>query len=303
MLELHGFPFEAMGTVCNLYFYAEDEARAQTAADQAIAEVARIETKYSRYDPESFLSHINSVAQIGGELEVDDETASLLNFAHYCNAQSDGLFDITCGILRRAWGDFSEEHLPEKGAIEKLLPLVGMEKIRWSTPRLAFPVPGVELDFGGLGKEYGSDKAADVLADNGIMHGLVDLGGDMNVLGPHPNGEPWQIGIIHPREPGQLLGNVAIHKGALASSGDYERCVIIDGERYSHILNPKTGRPSKGLASASVMAQRCILAGSMTTIALLKGLDGPRWLAERNEKHLCYDVDGNQGGNIVLSPA
>lgn len=300
MLELYGFPFSAMGTECNLYFYVEQESRAQGVADATIAEVTRIEAKYSRYLPGSVLSKINQAAQNGGEVVVDEDTAWLLDFAFSCHKRSGGLFDITSGVLRKAWADFTIDKLPDGKFIESLLLKVGMDKILWSDHKLRFTVPGMELDFGGICKEYASDRAADICVSHGVNRGLVDLGGDINVFGPHPNGDPWEIGIRHPRRPGELLGNVEIHKGSLASSGDYERCVVIGGVRYGHILNPKTGWPARGTASVSVVADKCVVAGSLTTIAILKGTDGVRWLESLNEKYLWVDEDGNQGGNLPL---
>ncbi len=297
MPDLFSFPFTAMGTDCVLHLHAE-RARAEEAADAAMAEVFRIEAKYSRYRRDSLLSHINEIAAIGGSTEVDEETAALLDYACAGHRKSGGLFDITSGILRRAW-DFSSPRLPDPAEIMALLPLVGLEKVQWSRPRLAFPVPGMELDFGGIGKEYAVDRAAEVCAAAGIDSGLIDLGGDIRALGPHPGGDPWLVQIRNPRAPERALATVRIARGALASSGDYERYIEIAGTRYCHILDPRTGWPASGLASVSVMADQCLVAGTLTTVAMLKGADGPAWLNAMKLRHLWVDLQGRQGGDLA----
>jgi thiamine biosynthesis lipoprotein len=117
---------------------------------------------------------------------VDDETAKLLDYAFACYKRSGGLFDITSGLLRRIW-DFKSGRLPDPSAINDLLPRIGLAKVSWERPRLAFSVAGIELDFGGIGKEYAADQATAVCVALGIRHGLVDLGGDIAVIGPHPD--------------------------------------------------------------------------------------------------------------------
>jgi thiamine biosynthesis lipoprotein len=249
--DIHAYSFAAMGTSCALKLFAPSRVEADMAAAWAIAEVERIEKKYSRYAETSTLSQINRVAGDGGTVAVDEETAGLLDFAFACYAKSGGLFDITSGVLRRVW-KFSSGRLPDAAAVVALLPLIGMEKLLWNSPSLAFGVPGVELDFGGLGKEYAVDRVAALLGAAGIKHGLIDLGGDFFALGPRPNGEAWRIGLRDPNDAGQILGEVAVSGGALATSGNYERCLEINGIRYSHILDPQTGWPVHGLSSVTV---------------------------------------------------
>jgi thiamine biosynthesis lipoprotein len=135
-----------------------------------------------------------------------------------------------------------------------------------------------------------------ICLEMGICHGLVNLGGDIRVIGPHPDGTPWRIGIRHPREADALLTSVMLAQGGLASSGDYERCIEIEGRRYSHILNPKTGWPVQGLAAASVIAPHCLVAGSASTIAMLKESAGARWLEELGLPHVWMDAQGRMGG-------
>ncbi|MBY0402126.1 FAD:protein FMN transferase [Myxococcota bacterium] len=294
-----------MGSPCEIRFERSasmGEPEAGSVLAEAVAEIERLEARYSRYRETSLLSQINRVAATGGSLEVDPETASLLDYAATCHAQSGGLFDITSGILRRAWR-FAEGRLPESGAIEALLPHVGFEKLLWRSPRLAFSVPGLELDFGGIVKEYAADRVAGLLQAKGLPHALVNLGGDVRVAGPRIDGGPWRIGIRHPRRAGELLGSVALREGALSTSGDYERCIEIDGVRYGHILDPRTGWPVRAMAAASVVAPLCVLAGSASTIAMLRGEAGTAWLEGLGLPCLWVDVEGRMGGSLARALA
>ena len=168
-------------------------------AAAAEAEVRRIEARYSRYRADSELSRINLIAAAGGTTDVDAETAGLIAYAKACFQSSAGAFDITSGLLRQAW-NFSQARLPEQRDIDALLPRIGLDKVSLSDGRLSFAQAGMELDFGGLGKEYAADRAAEVCSEMGARHGFVDLGGDIRVIGPQADGQPWRIGIRHPRD-------------------------------------------------------------------------------------------------------
>ena len=159
----------------------------------------------------------------------------------------------------------------------------------------------MELDFGGLGKQYAADRAALVCLDAGLEHGLIDLGGDIRVIGPHPDGHPWDIGIRHPRRPGDLLTSAQLSAGALATAGDYHRSIEIDGRHYAHILNPQTGWPVMGLSSISVIAEDCLLAGTLSTIAMLKGMQGPPWLKSLKLAHVWMDLQGDFGQSFLAA--
>ncbi len=289
-----------MGSPCEIQLFADDPEDARRVAALAIADVARLEARYSRYRDDSLLARINREAASGGAIEVDAETAALLDYAASCHRESDGLFDVTSGILRRAWR-FDRSEPPDAAQIEELLERVGWHRLVWAPPVLSFPVPGMELDFGGIVKEYAVDRAAALCREAGARAGLVNLGGDLRVVGPRPGGAPWRIGIRHPRRPGALLCTLALHHGALASSGDYERCIVFEGVRYGHILDPRTGWPVRHLASVSVVADLCVVAGSAATIAMLKQERGPAWLADTGVPSLWVDVNGGIGGELASS--
>ena len=286
-----------MGSPCELQLFATEDAEAQRAISAVVADVERLEQLYSRYRDSSFLSSINRVAAVGGSIAVDAETAGLLNYADACFHESDGLFDITSGVLRRAW-NFASGCLPDRAQIEKLLSTVGWDKVRWEPPVLNFPLPGMELDLGGVVKEYAADRSASLCREMGVASGMVNLGGDISIVGPRPDGDTWRIGLQHPRTRGDMMGTLRLHNGGLASSGDYERCIVIDGVHYGHILNPRTGWPVREMAAVSVVADFCLVAGSAATIAMLKEENGPAWLEELGLPHRWTNVAGESGGGL-----
>ena len=258
-----------MGSPCELQLWSESREAASRVAEAGLIEIARLEKKFSRYREDSLTTRINRSAGNPTGLEVDDETASLLDFADTAYHESGGRFDPTSGVLRRVW-DFRSDRLPSPQAIAQTLESVGWAKIRWDRPRLILPQVGMELDFGGFVKEYAADRVAGLCRSWGLSSGLVDLGGDLAVVGPHPDGSPWLVGIRNPRRPDEAMARIAIDAGGLATSGDYERFMIIDGERYSHLLDPRTGESFRqGPACVSVTADHCLIAGVSSTIAML----------------------------------
>jgi len=297
---LYSFSFQAMGTECHLHLYAGGAQAAENAYEAAADEVGRLEGKYSRFRGDSVLADINRAAASGGAIALDGETAGLISYALACHGKSGGLFDVTSGVLRQAW-DFQSNRLPAPDVLASLLLRVGLHKLRWEPPILSFPTVGMELDFGGLVKEYAADQAAGRCADLGITAGLINLGGDIQVLGPHPDGNPWRIQIRHPRHAEAILATVTLRRGALATSGDYERFMEIEGQRYCHLLDPATGWPVGGLASVSVVAGQCLVAGSISTIAMLKGEAGIAWLRDTGLDHLWMDAQGGQGGTLPVT--
>ncbi len=271
-LRLHDFPFQAMASRCSVRVYAPDEATARAWADAAIGEVRRIETKYSRYRDDSVTSLLNRAAG-GAAVRVDAETAGLISFGAALHALSEGRFDLTSGALRRAW-DFRAQRLPTQAELDALLPLIGWSRAEWRADdrggTLRLPRTGMQIDFGGVGKEYAADRAGTLMQEAGAAHGLVNLGGDVRVIGPAPDGTPWRIGIQDPRgAPGAIVARMDVDSGALATSGDYERYIDVDGRRYSHLLDARTGWPVDAWQSVSVMAPLAIAAGGCASLAML----------------------------------
>jgi thiamine biosynthesis lipoprotein len=286
-----------MGCPCALHVEARDESVAQATQAAVLAECARLDHKYSHYRDDSLVARI--AASAGGAIEVDAETADLLDFAAALHAQSSGLFDITAGTLTRLW-DAQNGRLPDKAEITIALAVTGWQRVRWQRPVLRLGVPGMRLDLGGIVKEYAADRCAKLCRDMGAVAGVVDLGGDLALIGPHRDGTAWIVGIKAPRAPGQAAARIELARGGLATSGDYERALIVDGRRYSHIVDPRSGEPVQSFASVSVVADSCLVAGAAATLAMLVGTNrGSSYLRELGLPHLTIDSDGRVGGDIV----
>ena len=256
-----------MGCPCSIVVDALPSDEVQSCLLRGEEEVRRIEQKFSRYRAESVTGRINAAAGITA-VDCDAETATLLNLAGRLHADTDGLFDITSGVLRKAW-DFSRPCLPDAEVLKGLLGLVGWGRVQWDGQRIYLPRTGMEIDLGGFGKEYAADRVAQVMAQQGLLHGFVNLGGDVRVWGSRTDRRPWHVGVQHPRQPDQIALTVGLAQGGMATSGDYERFIEVDGRRYCHILNPRNGWPVEGWRSITVLAPTCLLAGVMSTTFML----------------------------------
>ena len=297
-LTLYTHAFKAMGSICELKFYLPTQTEMDRIAKLAVKEVARFEEKYTRYKPTSITSKINGNAGKLKPVRVDHETAALLDYADRLYDQSDGLFDITSGVLRKAW-DFKSGQLPTKEVIEPLLELIAWRDVVRDNESIRLPKAGMQIDFGGFVKEYTADVVSSLCVDNGVVNGIINLGGDIKVIGPHPDGLPWCVGIQHPRVANTAIATVNIASGAIATSGDYERYMIVDGVRYCHLLNPKTGASLQPkLASVSIIAESCLLAGSFSTISMLNSQKDKDYLQGIDLPYLQIDQSMNIAGTI-----
>jgi thiamine biosynthesis lipoprotein len=290
--------FRAMASEHELLLWCDDETRATRAAGAMIADVERIEAKYSRYRDDSLTSRINRAA--GAEaVPIDAETAALLSYADQCHRLSDGRFDLTSGVLRRAW-DFRRDppRLPDAAALAAATALIGWARVEWDERSVRLPTAGMEIDFGGIGKEYAADRAATVCVEHGLA-GLVNLGGDVRAVGAQPDGAPWRVGIRHPRRDSAAIATVLLESGAVATSGDYERFFEVGGRRYCHIFNPRTGQPVAHWQSVSVVAPLTVVAGTCATIAMLMERDGEAFLREQGFRYVAVDSKGRVTGTAA----
>jgi thiamine biosynthesis lipoprotein len=292
------FEFSTMGCPCALHVEACDDATAQRAYAVTLDEVDRLDRKYSHYRADSLLAELQST--VDAPIAVDDETANLLDFAAELHRQSDGLFDITAGKLTRLC-DTQNHRVPAQKEIDAALHVTGWHRVEWRRPDFRVTTVGMHLDFGGLVKEYAADRCAQACRDTGVTSGVVDLGGDLALIGPHENGEPWIVGIKAPRAEGKASARIELPRGGLATSGDYERALIVDGKRYSHIVDPRSGYPIESFASVSVVAESCLVAGAASTLAMLLGVErGKSWLQELGLPHLCIETNGERSGDIAI---
>ncbi len=273
-----------MGSPCEVLVECESEAWARGIANAVAACAWRIEAKYSRYRGDGIVRVINSAD--GAPVLVDDETANLIDFATLVHELSGGTFDITSGVLRRAWKFDGGRRLPTRAEVDALLPLVGWSKVRWERPRIQL-LPGMQIDFGGIGKEYAVDQATKIAASMCDDAVLVNFGGDLAVTRARGAERPWRVGIeAADGAHGQADELVDLHAGALATSGDTYRYVDADGKRLPHILDPRAGRPVRGAPrSVTVAAPTCTQAGMLTTLAMLKGPGAEDFLTAEKVRH------------------
>lgn len=279
--------FRAMASPCEILLEQPDLTLCQQLTELAAAEAKRIEQKFSRYQSASILSQLNSNA--GSWQQIDTETSLLLAFAESCYQLSDGMFDITSGILRRIWQFDGSDNIATQQQIDELLPFIGWHKVKLETDRLFLPA-GMQLDLGGIAKEYAVDKVLQLLSSqfnaNSLPSMVVNFGGDMCCSRPRSDGSLWRIGIENPMFAEQAVSAVGLSNGALATSGDSRRFLLKNGQRYSHILNPKTGWPVSGAPrSITVAAPNCLLAGMLATTALLQGADAQAFLQAQGLKY------------------
>ena len=273
-----------MGGPCEVLAEVADEAEARKVADTVAACAWRVEDRFSRYRADNIVARINTAS--GEPVEVDGETANLFDFAALMYRLSDGLFDITSGVLRKAWTFDGGNRVPEQAEIDALLPFVGWSKVHWVRPVITLPA-GMQIDLGGIGKEYAVDQAAQLVAQITGAAVLVNFGGDLAVTRSRNGDRAWRVGIesidAAVRTAAKLVDLAA---GALSTSGDTYRYVESEGRRLSHILNPRTGWPVSGAPrSVTVAAPTCTNAGMLTTLAMLRGPGAEAFLEAEGVRH------------------
>jgi FAD:protein FMN transferase len=269
--------FDAMASPCSVLLDTDDRGEAEAALAVAREEAQRIESKFSRYRSGNIVDTINHAN--GAAVTVDEETASLIDYAVTCYQLSDGMFDITSGVLRRVWKFDGSGRVASPDAIGDCLQHVGWHRVEWSRPSLRLQ-RGMEIDFGGIGKEYAVDRAAAMIAAHTRSAFVVNFGGDLFVRGPRRGGREWGVGIelTHLR--------LGVTTAGVATSGDERRYLLWRGKRLGHILNPKTGWPVENAPrSVTVVARTCVEAGTLSTLAYLQGSNAAPYLAEQGVQH------------------
>jgi len=246
--------------------------RAERIARACEDEARRIEVKYSRFRETSVVSEINRDAG-RTPVAVDEETCRLVVAALDLVRLTGGRFDPTVGALRRAW-DFKREIVPSPDEIAALLPLVDADAVSVRDGTVFLRRAGMEIDLGGVGKEYAVDRVAELLGEEGVECAIVNFAGDVRTIGMRGDDQPWSIAVAHPRDRSRARFSISVPGGAgIATSGDYERGFVKDGVRFHHILDARTGWPSRGVASATAIADTAFRAGRFATASFLLGPD------------------------------
>lgn len=260
-----------MGTMLTVTAWARDSAAALEAIHRARLSVMRVDSLMSSYRAGSDISRAARSAP--QPVTVDSATMHVLGKARAYWSLSSGKFDPTIGPLSELWKAARDAGtLPDTRAIDSARKLVNFSRIKmnFSANSLAIPVKGMTIDLGGIAKGYALDQAR--LAMSSADAGMIDLGGNVLVFGRAPSVDGrWRIGVVDPSNPGASMGVVSIDSGAVATSGDYENFMVLDGKRYSHILDPATGWPARGTVSATVVAPRGELTDGMSASFFLLG--------------------------------
>jgi len=267
--------FSAMASPCEVLIDGGRRKEKARITRLVCDEAKRIEKHWSRYRDDSVIHRINSAK--GEPVKVDDETADMLDYAEKVFKLSDGRFDITSGVLRNVWRFDGSDNIPAAEEVKTLMPLIGWHRAQWQRPYLTLP-NGMQLDFGGIGKEYAVDSALQKVRAYSELPVMINFGGDLVCDRPRSSGAPWQVGID--AVDGSNVGDyIAISKGGVATSGDANRFLVHDGKRYSHVLDATTGWPVENAArSVTVAAANSTLAGMLATLSILQGAGAEEFL-------------------------
>lgn len=266
-----------MGTTFDVTVYrpSTESALADVDLESAFDVVRKIDQLMSLYRDDSELTALNKGAG-GGETKISAPLADILQASVFYTRLSDGAFDVTVQPLVDLWGFYrvANATIPPESEIKKTLETVGMDHLSLDkSARTATLDTGAKIDLGAIAKGYAIDRVIAVLHERSVPAALVNLGGTVRVLGKAPGHRPWIIGIRHPRE-NRLIGEVRLERGAISTSGDYDRYFEADGQRYSHIIDPRSGQPVQGVYAMTVLAPNATTADALSTAAFVaNGLD------------------------------
>ncbi len=287
------------GSVMSTYYMVKiDDDRHLYLFDDIAKELLRLEDKFSDYSQESELYYLNNYGR-NGYFKVSEEMLIVIRDAIDIARESGGCFDPTVGPLLELWG-FKDKRLflPKKKEVQNILVYLGWEKIEISANNaIRFKNDKVSLDLGGIAKGYAIDCVVALLRSGGVENAIVEIGGDVYCLGSGLDGAGWRVGVQDPKKPDNLIAKIDIKDSAVATSGNYERFFDYKGERFSHIIDPRSGFPVKGdLLSVTVVASRAIDADGWATALFVLGLDEGKKLVESKDNIEAIFVFQIEGG-------
>lgn len=265
--------FEKMGSSFEITLVHSNPIYAQQLIDESIAEIDRIERLISSWDKNSQTSLVNKMAGIRSQV-VSKELFDLILRANTIARLTDGAFDLSYASVDKIWS-FNREEItaPSPSVVEASVAKIGFEKIKMDTENqtVFLPEKGMKIGFGAIGKGYAADRVKSLLLEKGVEAGIVNASGDMSAWGTQPDGSPWQVGLVNPLDKNKIFSWFPLLNTAVVTSGDYERYLLMDGKRYGHIINPKTGYPSQGVVSCTVFAPKAELADALATALFVMG--------------------------------
>jgi len=283
-----------MGNRFDLGVVGDDEVKANQALEKAIIEIKRIEALLSTYQANSQINQVNAKAGIS-PVKVDEEVFNLVERAQRISELTQGAFDLSYGSLDKSLWNFDQnmKQLPSKELAKNAVHLINFKNILLdrADETIFLAKKGMRIGFGGIGKGYAADQAKKVLVKEGFMNGVVNASGDMCAWGKRADGEDWTVGISNPDFPRDILSEFSLNESAVATSGNYEKFVLIDGQKYSHTIHPKTGFPMQGIKSVTVFAPFAELADALTTPIAVMGVEVGLHLMNQMKGVACIIID------------
>lgn len=291
-----------MGNMFEITVVSGDENTAHEYIQKAVEEIRRIEQLLTTFNDNSQTNQINAAAGIA-PVQVDEEVFNLVERSIGISKITQGAFDLSYGSIDKSLWNFDRhlKKLPDEDVARSMVKLIDYRNIELNRKdsTVYLNQKGMRIGFGGIGKGYAADQAAALLKKSGIHSGLVNASGDIKAWGTQANGLPWTIGISHPDDPAHAFSHVNISDSAIATSGNYEKFVMINGKKYSHTINPKTGLPVTGIKSVTIMAPAAELADAMATPVTIMGIKAGLLLIEQLPGLACIIIDDNN--NIYSS--
>jgi len=283
-----------MGNRFEISAATPDADFAETCIDAAIDEISRIEPLLTTFAPDSQTNQINAQAGVA-PVVVDQEVFALIGRSLKLSALTQGAFDITYGSIdKRLWNfDTSMTALPDRETARQSVQLINYRNVLLNEAdhSVFLREKGMRIGFGGIGKGYAAERARYVMARLGITSGVVNAAGDLTAWGTQPSGEPWTVGIADPNTRQTAFSKLSISGFAVATSGDYEKYVLIGGKRYSHTIDPRTGYPVTGLKSVTILAPNAELADALATPVMVMGRSVGLHLIDQMPQVGCILID------------
>lgn len=291
-----------MGSKWDIAIVAKDSSTAENYIDTVITEVTRIEYLISDWKPQTQISQVNRNAG-KAPVKVDKEVLAITQRAIHISEITNGAFDISFAAMEKIWKyDGSMTEMPSPEAVKNAVKKVNYKNIIVDTinSTIFLKEKGMKIGFGALGEGYAADRCRDMMITKGVKAGIINGSGDMGTWGKQPNGKPWNIGIEDPFNRGSLFAVVPLIKGAVTTSGSYEKYVELDGKRYSHIINPATGYPATGLISVTIFGPSTEMSNAFSTSIMVLGKDKGLELLKQYPNYSCIIVSDN--GSFYTSP-
>ncbi len=296
MNQVYKRSMKLMGNRFEISVVTDDEQWANARIDEAVSEIKRIEKLLTTFDDNSQTNLINHHAGIG-PVKVDREVFNIIQRSLRISQLTQGAFDITYGSIdKKLWNfDQNMKSLPDPKTAKQLVRLINYRNVILdeTSCTVFLKEQGMRIGFGGIGKGYAAECAKKLMQQNGVSSGIVNASGDLTAWGYQPDGKPWTIGIANPDKTGEAFSHLEITNMAVATSGNYEKFIMIDGKKYSHTINPKTGLPVTGIKSVTIISPNAEIADAMATPVMIMGISVGMDMVNQIKGLGCILIDDN----------